>query len=94
LGQGGFCRGFCPHPPAQPHPSAPLAPAVPPPLAMHIETQRRQCASPALPALNHCDDCLAAINVAPAHAQLLFRTINRELGHPNANDDYIAPMFR
>lgn len=61
---------------------------------MHIETQRRQCASPALPALNHCDDCLAAINVAPAHAQLLFRTINRELGHPNANDDYIAPMFR
>ncbi|PRW33609.1 S-adenosyl-L-methionine-dependent methyltransferase [Chlorella sorokiniana] len=25
---------------------------------------------------------------------LLFRTINRDLGHPNANDDYIAPMFR
>ena len=35
---------------------------------------------------NHAPSC-------PPSLQLLFRTINRDLGHPNANDDYIAPMF-
>lgn len=30
----------------------------------------------------------------PFHpAQLLFRTLNRKLCLPNANDDYIAPLF-
>lgn len=36
---------------------------------------------------NHAPSC-------PPSLQLLFRTINRDLGHPNANDDYIASMFR
>ena len=34
------------------------------------------------------------VSLPPSLPQLLFRTLDRDLALPNANDDYIAPLFR
>ena len=34
------------------------------------------------------------VDKAPRVSQLVFRTVNQELGSPNANNDYIAKRFR